>query len=110
MRWFALTQRSDAVFRRYRLILRIRDIADGAWLSALAEIGAAPWAMRLGEGFLLLTYLDSASVPMLVCDAGGQRPEITKETGRRHSHVVPNTHRRRDSTRQLRRVGGVYWA
>jgi len=24
--------------------------------------------------------------------------------------VMPNTHRRRDSTRQLRRVGGVYWA
>jgi len=26
------------------------------------------------------------------------------------SRVKPNTHRRRDSTRQLSRVGGVYWA
>jgi len=23
--------------------------------------------------------------------------------------LMPNTHRRRNSTRQLRRVGGVYW-
>jgi len=26
------------------------------------------------------------------------------------SHLLPNKHRRRDSTRQMRRVGGVYWA
>jgi len=31
------------------------------------------------------------------------RPRFVRETRQ------PNTHRRRDSTRLLRRVGGVYW-